>query len=275
MKLVYPTFYRVLFVDVDSCITAIEGIDELARLHGREVKVAELTKKAMQGEVLLEEVFEKRLALINPRKEDLQKVAERYVETITPDAVEVIRILVGMGVEVRLISAGYQEAILPLAIHMGLAENKMHANSLYFNLEGEYSGFDRSNPLWQKNGKKKVIESLKQKREIPEGRIAIIGDGVSELETEPATDFRIGFGGHQIRDRVKELADVFIQANSFAALLLLVLDTSRIQQLAGDSAKRKLLQKGFEQLQSEVVFSKQAQGLKQDLKEIEFELRGL
>jgi phosphoserine phosphatase len=42
------------------------------------------------------------------------------------------------------------------------------------------------------------------------GKAIFIGDGVSDLETKPAVDLFVGFGGVHTRVRVRENADVFI-----------------------------------------------------------------
>ena len=49
--------YDEVFLDCDSTLTATEGIDELARLKGMEEAIERLTRRAMEGEVPLEEVY--------------------------------------------------------------------------------------------------------------------------------------------------------------------------------------------------------------------------
>ena len=50
---VWPIANHVIF-DCDSTLSTIEGIDELARMTGHEYDVAQLTKRAMEGDVPLE-----------------------------------------------------------------------------------------------------------------------------------------------------------------------------------------------------------------------------
>jgi hypothetical protein len=47
--------FRVIFFDCDSTLTTIEGIDELARLKGQYDHIADLTRRAMDGEIKLED----------------------------------------------------------------------------------------------------------------------------------------------------------------------------------------------------------------------------
>jgi phosphoserine phosphatase len=48
--------FELIIFDCDSTLSTIEGIDELARWQGRTQQVAELTNRAMNGDVPLESV---------------------------------------------------------------------------------------------------------------------------------------------------------------------------------------------------------------------------
>ena len=43
--------FDLIFFDCDSTLSAIEGVDELARLKGKEWRVSLLTQKAMDGDL--------------------------------------------------------------------------------------------------------------------------------------------------------------------------------------------------------------------------------
>lgn len=264
-----PEFYGTVFLDVDSCLTGIEGIDMLGEMHGKTDEIKRLTNLAMNGEVPLDEVFARRLNLIRPRQEDLEIVAREYIRTITQDAPEVIRALKSLGVDVRLISGGYDTAIFPLAKHLGIPQTFVHANRLFFDKNGNYIGFDENNPLSKQGGKKAVIEKLRQDRISILTPVAIVGDAVSELETKPATDFRVGFGGHVKREKVEDEADVFIKDPSFATLLPLMLDSDNIREIIDYMPdQRGILKKGLGGIKR-VAFSFRARGLGEYLDRIE------
>ena len=207
-----------VFIDVDSCLVGIEGIDELARMNNCIDEVEKLTKLAMNGDVPFDAVFENRLTIIKPHTDDLIRVGEMYLENITPNASDIIRRLKLGGVTVWLISGGYDEAIYPLADFVGVNRTHVLANHLLFNTNGEYQGFDCINPLCRKMGKRECITKLKEEGLVI-GKVAIIGDGMSEMETKGIVDICIGFGGHVTRDKVKNRADVFITEPAFTALV--------------------------------------------------------
>jgi phosphoserine phosphatase len=58
--------FDLIFFDCDSTLSAIEGVDELARLKGKEWRVGLLTQKAMDGDLDLSDVYGKRLKAIRP-----------------------------------------------------------------------------------------------------------------------------------------------------------------------------------------------------------------
>ncbi|MCC5790262.1 MAG: hypothetical protein JJT75_11550, partial [Opitutales bacterium] len=64
---------KTIVFDCDSTLSTIEGVDELARLKGESVyrDIEAMTNSAMNGEIAVEEVFAKRLALLNPSRDDV------------------------------------------------------------------------------------------------------------------------------------------------------------------------------------------------------------
>ena len=111
---------RLIFFDCDSTLTSIEGIDELARLKGQFDHIAELTRRAMDGEIKLEEVFATRLDLLRPTRADLRHIAQAYRETIVPDAKETIAALRFTGCQVYIVSGGLLPAVQEFARSIGL-----------------------------------------------------------------------------------------------------------------------------------------------------------
>ena len=63
---------KLILFDCDSTLSAIEGIDELARVRGPQVfaEVEAMTNAAMEGKITVQDVFSRRLAIIRPPRED-------------------------------------------------------------------------------------------------------------------------------------------------------------------------------------------------------------
>ena len=198
--------HRLVVLDVDSTLVTIEGIDVLA---GGNPEIATLTRRAMDGETALEEVYARRLEIIRPSRSAVDALAARYLQSLVAGAEETIDRLRDAGAVVHLVTAGIEQAVQPLADKLGTS---LHAVRLQFTKQGEYAGFEKS-PLTKSGGKETVILDIRARTH---GSAALIGDGASDLEAKPAVDLFIGFGGVHIRPRVRDNADVFV--TDFAAM---------------------------------------------------------
>jgi phosphoserine phosphatase len=196
--------YRFAFFDVDSTLVTIEGIDVLA---GGASEVVRLTGAAMNGEIPLDRVYAKRLEMIRPGREQVEQLASTYLRSLVDGAKATIAALQNGGVVVHLVTAGIQQAVLPLADELNIPCRNVHAVALVFDPIGGYEGFDRRSSLTRPGGKELVVRDIRARSH---GKAAFVGDGVSDLEAKPAVDLFIGFGGVVVRPRVKENADVYI-----------------------------------------------------------------
>lgn len=210
-------FGSVIF-DCDSTLSAIEGIEELAHAHREEI--ARLTEAAMRGEIPLEDVYGHRLELVRPTRDQVAGLGERYVATLVSDARETIAALLAEGIEVRVMSGGIRQAVVPLAIALGLTERAVAAVDVHFSADGEYAGFDRASPLARSGGKRTVLEQWLPELPRP---IMLVGDGATDLEARPPADRFVAFAGVVERPAVIDAADDVVRAPSLAPVLVLAL----------------------------------------------------
>ena len=199
---------KLVVFDCDSTLSAIEGIDELARVRGPEVfaRVEAMTRDAMEGKIAVEDVFSRRLEIIQPRHADVAAVGDLYLEHIEPTALATIDALKAAGWTPIILSGGFRQVIAPLAKYLGIV--RIEAVDLFFDAAGNYTGFDAKFPTTRSGGKPICIEGLK--REFSPGRVVMIGDGVSDLETIGGVDLFVGFGRYTERAKVKAGAKAFI-----------------------------------------------------------------
>lgn len=199
---------KLFFIDCDSTLSTIEGIDELARARGNEVfeRVVALTHEAMNGSVPISEVFSRRMEMIRPDRVLCDQIAELYVATVVPGVLKMIRELKADGWLPVILSGGFAPLIQPLASVLGIAH--VEAVPIYFNEDGSYQGYDEGYPTTRNLGKNEVIREWKQAM-LPE-RVVMMGDGVSDLETRPDVDLFIGFGGVVVRPRVQNDCDYWL-----------------------------------------------------------------
>jgi phosphoserine phosphatase len=199
---------KLIIFDCDSTLSAIEGIDELAREKSADTfsEVAALTDAAMNGDIPLDKVFERRLEIIQPDLATCQKVQQLYIDTVEPTALETILSLKQQGYTAIILSGGFKRLIEPLATFLGI--ERVEAVPLNLDEDGNYLNFDSSYPTTYNGGKAEIIAMLK--KEYSPERIIMVGDGVSDLETKSVVDLFVGYGKYTDREKVRAEADHFI-----------------------------------------------------------------
>jgi phosphoserine phosphatase len=210
--------YEVICFDCDSTLSKIEGIDELAKWAGVGQEMARLTDAAMNGELPLEAVYGKRLESIKPDKASINQLADLYIQEMVEGVKDVFALLLAQGKEVHIISGGLRQAILPLAVLLGLPESHVHAVDIHFNDDGSYLGFDTNSPLARSGGKHDICKQLLNGK----SSLVIIGDGKTDMEAKQPGVTVIGFGGVCDRALVREMADRFVDDADLTAVLPLM-----------------------------------------------------
>lgn len=199
---------KLIVFDCDSTLSAIEGIDELARVNGPDTfrEIEALTNAAMNGEVPIDDIFAKRLEIIQPNLDTCKKVGQLYIEHIEPTALATLNHLRAEGWEIVIVSGGFTQVIEPLADHLGV--KRIEAVPLKFAKDGSYAGYDASAPPTRNGGKPEIIKQLKT--EFTPEQIVMVGDGISDLEAKSIADIFIGFGRYAARDKVRAESDHFV-----------------------------------------------------------------
>lgn len=210
--------YATVILDVDSTVAGIEGIDWLAARRGDILsrRVASLTDRAMRGAIPLDGVYGERLAMIRPRRDEVEELGNAYLAAIAPGCVDAVQRMRAAGVHVILVSGGLRPALEPLAAHLGIDLRDLHAVAISFDASGEYAGYDEASPLATATGKRRVVESLALTRPA-----LAVGDGSTDLAMRAVVDRFIGFTGFVRRDTVVREADALV--GSFEELAELVL----------------------------------------------------
>lgn len=200
--------------DVDSTVVQTEGIDLLGKHFGVMKQIAEITKKAMGGSMKFEDALEERLQVLADHGMTRAAVA-RFSKTVgapkwSPGIHKVVKMLHQQGTDVYLVSGGFQNAIMLIAFELHIPINKIYANEILFDKQGNYVGFDRSRPTSRSGGKPEVLRMLRQKYGYK--NIIMIGDGATDMDTrtQGAASAFIGYGGVAARDNIKAGADWFI-----------------------------------------------------------------
>lgn len=236
--------YDLIFFDCDSTLSTIEGIDELARLKGKELRVGVLTNKAMNGELDLQQVYGKRLQAIRPTRGQLKEVEELYFQTMVPDVQETLDALKFLNKMIFIISGGLAEPVRGFGRRLGVPGEHIRAVELEYNeLSGEWWRYDQpqtqnahlfmdyeDSPLTVSSGKPNIIRELAG---TTPGRRLMVGDGSSDLATRPVVDLFVGFGGVVAREKVAKESDAFVYSLSLAPILPLAAGAAGYQRVIG------------------------------------------
>ncbi|KAJ3675562.1 hypothetical protein LUZ60_004604 [Juncus effusus] len=193
--------------DVDSTVCLDEGIDELADFCGAGQAVAEWTKRAMNGSIPFEEALAARLALFKPSLAQVLDCLEKRPPRISPGIAELISKLRANGTDVYLVSGGFRQMIEPVAIALGIPIENIYANNLLFDNNGEFLGFDASEPTSRSGGKALAVQNLRKAHNYR--TLVMIGDGATDLEAKMpgGADLFICYAGVQMREAVARKAD--------------------------------------------------------------------
>ncbi len=238
--------FNYIFFDCDSTLSTIEGIDELARQKGKFEEIKRLTDAAMDGEVHLQNIYDRRLDLLRPTRAEIRQLERHYRQTVVRHAAEVIKALQWLGKELFIVSGGLLSAVRPFGEWLGIPGRNIRAVDVRYNaLSGQWWDYQQDRwgprpdvvyldpeqtPLIESHGKADVIRGLLGGRT---GRAVLIGDGVSDLAARPVVKAVIGFGGVVSRERVAAEADIFIKAPSLAPVLPLALSAREWTSIAG------------------------------------------
>lgn len=245
--------FDFVFFDCDSTLSSIEGIDELARSKGRFEEIKKMTDAAMEGEIYLDAVYDRRLEMLAPTRAEISDLDAQYRSTVVRNAREVIAALGAVGKEVFIVSGGLVGAVRPFGRWLGVPHHHVRAVDLHYDeLSGEWWDFQRDSwdqrpdviyrdsedtPLIESAGKAPVVRDMLGDRF---GRSMLIGDGVSDLAAADVVDLFVGFTGVVERPRVADEADVVISRPDLAPVLNLALSDTEQAELAGAPARRVL-----------------------------------
>ncbi|MBU3021886.1 phosphoserine phosphatase SerB [Aestuariibacter sp. A3R04] len=166
----------LLVMDMDSTVIQIECIDEIAKLAGLGDKVAQVTAKAMRGELDFNESLLSRVAcLAGVPVAQMQQIRDGI--PLMPGLVSLITILKKYGWKIAIASGGFTYFADHLKERLGLDE--AFSNTLEVDnglLTGRVVG-----DIVNAQAKADIVGALAQKWVIPMSQTVAMGDGANDL----------------------------------------------------------------------------------------------
>ena len=240
MDIIWPLADAVFF-DCDGTLSRIEGINFLAERNGVGQTVMELTEHAMSQASLSKELYEQRLSHVRPSRRDFDHLVQAYYDNVSEDLIPVITLLQALGVAVYIISAGNNPAVSEFAEKLGISDSHVFCVDVEFDHLGNFQSYDQSSPLIRSGGKAELIQQVRASQDW--SQVFLVGDGMNDAEARGAVEVFVGYGGHGYREKVAELASVYLSHPSMAALLPMMLSSSKINELS--NVNKQLYEKGF------------------------------
>ena len=168
---------KLLIADMDSTMIGQECIDELAAEVGLKEKVADITARAMNGEIAFEPALRERVALLKglPISVVDDVIAKRI--TLTPGGPELIATMKAKGYYAALVSGGFTVFTSRIGATLGFDEDR--ANIL-LEENGILTGLVQE-PILGKQAKADALNDIAEKLGISTDDALAVGDGANDL----------------------------------------------------------------------------------------------
>lgn len=168
---------ELLIADMDSTMIGQECIDELAAEVGLKKKVADITARAMNGEIAFEPALRERVALLKglPISVVDDVIAKRI--TLTPGGPELIATMKAKGYYTALVSGGFTVFTSRIGATLGFDENR--ANIL-LEENGILTGLVEE-PILGKQAKVDALNDIAERLGISVDDALAVGDGANDL----------------------------------------------------------------------------------------------
>ena len=201
----------LLVMDVDSTLIQEEGIDLLGEAAGVGEKVAQITEKAMRGELDFEAALKERVQLLKGLPLSIfDEIAEKI--HFTPGAARLVEKLHQRGYKVGLVSGGFHETVDRLAEQLQI--DYVWANRLEKEngaLTGKVLG-----DIVTKETKKHQLEIWAAENGLSLQQTVAMGDGANDLPMILTAGIGVAFNAKPI---VREQAPYQINEPNLLALL--------------------------------------------------------
>jgi phosphoserine phosphatase len=173
----YRRSRRLICFDMDSTLIQTECIDELAKRAGVGEQVAEITARAMRGEIDFKESFTQRVALLKGLDASvMQDIAEHL--PITEGADRLMTVLKRCGYKIAILSGGFTYFGEYLQRRYGI--DYVYANELEIGEDGKLTGRFKGE-IVDGHRKAELLKLIAQVEKVNLAQTIAVGDGANDL----------------------------------------------------------------------------------------------
>jgi len=181
---------RLLLADMESTVIANEMLDELAAFADARERVAEITARAMNGEVDFREALRERVGLLRGLPVTvLLKVRQRI--RIDPGAKALVATVRHHDGYAALVSGGFGVFAEPVRERLGFDEQR--SNELVVE-DGRVTG-ELGEPILDKDAKRSILDELCRRLELTPEDVVAVGDGANDLPMLRAAGLGVAYRG--------------------------------------------------------------------------------
>ena len=207
-----PRWKKLLVADMDSTIVGQECLDELADYAGLKDRVAQITERAMQGEIDFSGALRERVRLLaGLDQRALSRCLNERVE-VTAGAETLVQTMRAGGASCLLVSGGFLSFAEPIAGAVGF--DRVKANRFVFT-GGKLSG-EVGDPIVDAMAKRDALAEARDDLGLEHRDVLAVGDGANDkLMIEEA-----GLGiAYKAKPALAEVADAELRHHGLDALL--------------------------------------------------------
>jgi phosphoserine phosphatase len=179
---------RLLLADMDSTIVTSETLDELAAYAGLKERIAEITRRAMNGELDFKAALVERVGMLAGLP---VSALERTWEAtdITAGAAELLATMRAHGAHCALVSGGFTFFTGRVAERLGFHAH--YSNTLAVR-DGKLTG-RVGEPILDKDAKLATLKRLAAELALPLSATLTVGDGANDLPMLQAAGLGVAF----------------------------------------------------------------------------------
>lgn len=179
----------LVVMDMDSTLITIECIDEIADMMGIKPQIAEITERAMRGELDFKQSLTERVGLLKGLPEEaLQRVYDERLK-LTEGAERMLATLHAAGVKSLLISGGFTFFTERLKPRLGLTHT--HANQLEI-IDGKLTGRVLGD-IVDAQTKADWLVQLRTQYGLEKDQVIALGDGANDLKMLAEAGYGVAF----------------------------------------------------------------------------------
>jgi phosphoserine phosphatase len=178
----------VLVADLESTIIENEMLDELADFVGRRADVAEITRRAMNGELDFVAALTERVALLRGLPATVLDEAASRIR-LMPGARALLATSRAAGVRTAVVSGGFTVFAERIAVQLGF--DRVVANRLDI-AEGRIAGTVAA-PIVGRDTKRDVLLALAEECAVARSATLAAGDGANDLPMLEAAGLGVAF----------------------------------------------------------------------------------